>query len=72
MDFIFKGEARSIALQFNTVMKRDYLRAIQDILIAIDGGEKLVIMLPGDKEEAASRLLSIIDASALAKNTSSY
>jgi len=39
MDFVFEGEARSIALQFNTVMKRDYLRAIQDILIAIDGGE---------------------------------
>jgi len=44
IDFVFKGEARSTALQFNTVMKRDYLRAIQDILTAIDGdgevGEK--------------------------------
>jgi hypothetical protein len=39
MDFVFGGEARSIALQFITVMKREYLRAIQDILIAIDGGE---------------------------------
>jgi hypothetical protein len=41
MDFAINGEARSIALQFNTVMKRDYLRAIQDILIVIDGGEGL-------------------------------
>ena len=37
IDFVFKGEARSTALQFNTVMKRDYLRAIQDVLTAIDG-----------------------------------
>ena len=37
IDFVFKDEVRSTALQFNTVMKRDYLRAIQDVLTAIDG-----------------------------------
>jgi hypothetical protein len=41
IDFVFKGEARSAALQFNTVMKRAYLRAIQDILRAIDGDEPI-------------------------------
>src|SRR5215472_1746089 len=41
IDFVFKGEARSTALQFNTVMKNSYLRAIQDILTAIDGDEGL-------------------------------
>jgi hypothetical protein len=41
IDFVFKGEARSAALQFNTVMKRDYLRAIQYILSAIDRDEGL-------------------------------
>jgi hypothetical protein len=41
IDFVFKGDARSTALQFNTVIKRDYLRAIQDILTAINGEEGL-------------------------------
>jgi hypothetical protein len=39
IDFVFKGEMRSAALQFNTVMKRAYLRAVQDILTSIDGDE---------------------------------
>ena len=115
IDFVFKDEVRSTALQFNTVMKRDYLRAIQDVLTAIDGdkgegeqgdlrntpilrdwplkfpinrlakfqihrvarfsllelegyrgdgGENLVFLLPRDKEEAVSRLLKSVSASA--------
>jgi hypothetical protein len=40
IDFVFNGEARSTALQFNTVMKRDYFQATQDILSAINGEEK--------------------------------
>jgi len=39
IDFEFKGEVRSTALQFNTVMKRDYLRAIQEVLTAFGGDE---------------------------------
>jgi hypothetical protein len=46
IDFVSKGEARSTALQFNTVMKRDYFRAVEDILTAIDGDEGV-----GEKED---------------------
>src|SRR5215469_5697200 len=52
IDFEFKGEARSIALQFNTVMKRDYLRAIQDILTAIDRDREL-----GEKRDLRDSLM---------------
>jgi hypothetical protein len=45
IDFVLDGKARSAACQFNTVMERAYVKAIQDILNAIDGngqpGEKL-------------------------------
>jgi len=41
IDYTLNGEARSTACQFNTVMERVYFRALQDILKAIDGNEKV-------------------------------
>jgi hypothetical protein len=40
IDFVLDREARSTAFQFNTVMKRVYFKAIQDILNAIDGNKE--------------------------------
>ena len=36
MDFVYDGQVRSTALQFNTVMKDDYCKVLQNILDKID------------------------------------